>query len=170
MPYIHHSTMHTYINKYIHIFMCCLFCRFNLSSASHLLSQSSSWEGRTLCATPFAISKITIWGILCKMELDIHFQISKHELKPVFIGFYTSKVSENSAYYASASGLHFVLRHKMRNFVLEKQIVTHVTKECDTNDTAFLEISLLNCIFSPKHWYIVVGRSFLKANNVLPFW
>ena len=37
----------------------------------------------------------------------------------------------------------------MRDFVLEKQIVTHVTKNV-TRDAAFLELFLLNCIFVQK--------------------
>ena len=45
------------------------------------------------------------------MKLEVNFQISEHELKPVFMGSYTSKVSENSRYYASAFGVHFFLRH-----------------------------------------------------------
>ena len=61
------------------------------------------------------------------MKLEFNSQSSKHELKPVFIGSYTSKVSENSQYYASTLCSHFFLRHRMRDFVLEKQIVTHVT-------------------------------------------
>ena len=42
-----------------------------------------------------------------KMKLEVNSQISKHELKPVFIGSYTSKVSENSRYNASVLGFHF---------------------------------------------------------------
>ena len=62
------------------------------------------------------------------MKMEVNSQTSKHELKPAFIGSYTSKVSEYSRYYASAFGFHFLLRHRMRDFVLEKQIVTRVTK------------------------------------------
>ena len=42
------------------------------------------------------------------MKLDVNCQISKHELKPVFISSYVSKVSENSGYYASILGFHFL--------------------------------------------------------------
>ena len=59
----------------------------------------------------------------CKMKLEVNSQISKHELKPVFIISYKSKVSENSGYYNSVLGFHFFLRHRTRDFVLEKQIV-----------------------------------------------
>jgi len=43
----------------------------------------------------------------CKMKLEVISQTSKHELKPVFIGFCTSKVSGNGGYYASVLGFHF---------------------------------------------------------------
>ena len=62
------------------------------------------------------------------MKLEVNSVISNHELKPVFISSFTSKVSENSRYYSSVLGSHFFLRHKMRDFALEKQIVTYVTK------------------------------------------
>ena len=63
-----------------------------------------------------------------KMKLEVDSQISNHELKlVVFIGSYTLKVSlENSRYCASALDFHFFLRHRMRGFVLEKQIGTHM--------------------------------------------
>ena len=96
------------------------------------------------------------------MKLEVNSQISKHDLKPVFIGSScTSKVSENSRYYASALASHFFLRYKMRNFVLEKQIVTHMM--------LLFWNYFLSIVFSPKHWYSVVSRSFLKANVVLLF-
>ena len=44
---------------------------------------------------------------------------------------------------------------------------------CDKNvtrDATFLELFLLNCIFYQKIGTRVVGRSFLKANNVFPCW
>ena len=100
------------------------------------------------------------------MKLEVNPQISKHELEPVFIDSYASKVSENSGYYAFVLDFHFFLRHRMRHFVLEKQNLTHVTKKCDTHDAAFLELFYLNCIFVPKDWSSVVGWSFLKANYV----
>ena len=46
----------------------------------------------------------------------------------------------------------------------------------NTHDKSVTHVMLLFGIISsklhfyPKHWYSVVGRSFLKANNVLPFW
>ena len=48
------------------------------------------------------------------------------------------QVSENSGYYALVLGFDFFLGHRTRGFALEKQTVTHVTK----NDThaAFLGI------------------------------
>ena len=49
----------------------------------------------------------------------------------------------------------------MRDFVLEKQIVTHVMLL-----SGIISSELHLC---PKQWYSVVGRSFLKANKVLPF-
>ena len=57
----------------------------------------------------------------------------------------------------------------MRDFVLEKQNCDTRDKKCYTNDAAFLEFFLLNCIFV-QNIGSVVGRSFLKVNNVLPFW
>ena len=39
--------------------------------------------------------------------MEVNFQISKHELKPAFIGSYTSNVSENSRYYVSVLGFTF---------------------------------------------------------------
>ena len=62
------------------------------------------------------------------MKLEVISQISKHELKPVFISSYISKVSENNWYYASPLNFYFFLGNRMREAVLEKQIVTHVTK------------------------------------------
>ena len=55
----------------------------------------------------------------------------------------------------------------MRDVILEKQIVTHVTKKCDIRDAVFLDLFLINCSFF--HNIGRVGRSVLKANNVLPF-
>ena len=54
------------------------------------------------------------------MKMVVNFPVSKHELKPVFIGSYMSNVSENSRYYASALGFRFLQRHRMRDFVLKK--------------------------------------------------
>ena len=78
------------------------------------------------------------------MKLEVNSQISKNELKLGLIGSYMSKVSENSGYYASVLSFHFFLEDRMRDFALEKQIVTHVMKKCDTHDTAFLELFILN--------------------------
>ena len=78
--------------------------------------------------------------IPCKMKLEVNSQISKHELRPVFIGSCTSKVSENSGYYASVLGFHFFQGQRTRDFVLKKQIVTHIMKKCDTCDTALLGV------------------------------
>ena len=63
-----------------------------------------------------------------KMKLEVDSQISNHELKlVVFIGSYTLKVSlENSRYCASALDFHLFLRYRMRGFVLEKHIGTHI--------------------------------------------
>ena len=82
-------------------------------------------------AVPKCIEDIlnTLWAIPCKMKLEVNSQISKHKSKPVSIGSYTSKVSENSRFYTSALGFHFFLRHRMRDFALEKQIVIHITKK-----------------------------------------
>ena len=54
------------------------------------------------------------------MKMEVNFPVSKHELKPFFIGSYMSNVSENSRYYASALGFRFLQRHRMRDFVLKK--------------------------------------------------
>ena len=86
-----------------------------------------------------------------KMKLEANSQISKHELKSVSIGSYISKVPENGGYYASILSFHFFLRHRMREFVLEKQIVTPVTRKCDTHDNTVLELLLLSCTFS-NNW------------------
>ena len=53
-----------------------------------------------------------------------------------------------------------------------KQIVAQVMKKCDACSAAFLELFLLSELlyFVLKYWYSVVGRSFMKASNVLPFW
>ena len=45
----------------------------------------------------------------------------------------------------------------MRDFVLEKQIVAQVTKKCKTNDAAFLELFLLNCIFAKTLLVLLAG-------------
>ena len=71
---------------------------------------------------------ICLKTIPCRMRLEVNFQISKHGLKFVVSGSCTSKVSEDSRYYAPVLSFHFFLRHGMRNFVLEKQSVTHVTQ------------------------------------------
>ena len=71
---------------------------------------------------------ICLRTIPCKLRLEVDFQISKHELKFVFSDSCTSKVSEDSRYYAPVLSFHFFLRHGIRNFVLETQIVTHVTQ------------------------------------------
>ena len=65
----------------------------------------------------------------------MNFQISKHELCPVFIGSSTSQVSESIGCNTSVLGCHFFW--DTENMILyEKQIVTHVTKR-DTHDAAF---------------------------------
>ena len=46
--------------------------------------------------------------------------------------------------------------------------MTHMTKECDTCNVALLDLFLLHFIFSKKV-SSVVGRSFLKADNVLSY-
>ena len=63
---------------------------------------------------------------------------------------------------------YFLLGHRKPDFVSEKQIATH-DKNYDKCDVAFLDLVLLNCIFSKRNWYSVVGRPFLKADNVLHF-
>ena len=86
-----------------------------------------------------------------KMKLEANSQISKHELKSVSIASYISKVPENGEYYASILSFHFFLRHRMREVVLEKHIVTPVTRKCDTHDNTLLELFLLSCTFS-NNW------------------
>ena len=49
------------------------------------------------------------------MKLEVDSQISKHDLKPVFVGSYTSEVYENSGYYASVLGSHAFLGQGTRN-------------------------------------------------------
>ena len=44
----------------------------------------------------------------------------------------------------------------MRDFVLEKQIVTHITKTL-AHDAALLELFLLNCIFSQNIGTLLLG-------------
>ena len=50
--------------------------------------------------------------------------------------------------YAFVLDFTFILGHRKRDFVLEKQSVTHVTNKCDTHEAAFLDLLLLNDIFS----------------------
>ena len=50
----------------------------------------------------------------------------------------------------------------------EANFDTHDEK-CDAHDAALLDLFLLYCVFTPKNWYNVFGRSFWKAENVLPF-
>ena len=47
------------------------------------------------------------WPIPCIRKMGLNFQISQHELKPIFIGSSTSQVSENNGYYASVLDFHF---------------------------------------------------------------
>ena len=61
-------------------------------------------------------------AIPCKMKLKVESQIAEHEIKPVFIGSYTLKVSGNSSFYAAALGFPFFLRHIIRDFVLESKL------------------------------------------------
>ena len=50
----------------------------------------------------------------------------------------------------------------MGDFVLEKQIVTHMTKKCDTCNNAFLELFPLNCIFVQNIGTVLLASLFLK--------
>jgi len=47
--------------------------------------------------------------------------------------------------------------------------MTHVTKKCDARDASFFGIISSKLHFFQKYWYSVVDRSFVNANNVLPF-
>ena len=73
------------------------------------------------------------WPIPYKIELEVNSQISKHQLKPVFVDSFTSKVSENTGCYASVLGFQFFLGLG-RDSAKEKQIVTRVMTKCDTHD------------------------------------
>ena len=42
-------------------------------------------------------------------------------------------------------------------------------KKYGTHDAVFLGYFLLSSIFFGKSWYSLVGRSYLKANNIFPF-
>ena len=50
--------------------------------------------------------------IPCNRKLELDFEISQHELEPVFIGFYKSQVSEHDGYYASVLAFIFFLGYK----------------------------------------------------------
>ena len=43
--------------------------------------------------------------------------MSQSELKPIFVGSYTSQVLENDGYYATVLGFHFALEDGKRVFV-----------------------------------------------------
>ena len=60
------------------------------------------------------------------MKLEVNSQISKHEVKPIFIGSYTAKVSKNSGYYASVLGFLYFSGTK-KGFCLREA-------NCDTCD------------------------------------
>ena len=49
--------------------------------------------------------------------------------------------------------------------------MAQVMKKYDACSAAFLELFLLSELlyFILKYWYSVVGRSFMKGSNVLPF-
>jgi len=64
--------------------------------------------------------------IPCKMKLEVNSQISKQELKPVFIGSYTSKVSGNSGYYAPVLSFQF--------FLTQNEGFCFREVNCDTHD------------------------------------
>ena len=102
----------------------------------------------------------SIRPIPCKMKLEVNSQISKHELKPVFVGSYTSKVSENSGQYASVLGFHFFLRHRTRDFVLEKQIVIHMMLLFDiiSSELHFCSKKLVQCC-----WQVFFERKYCIA-------
>ena len=104
------------------------------------------------------------------MKLEVKSQITIHELKTALIGSLHQKSQKIVGSIPLYLVLSFFLGHRTRGFVLEKQIVIHMTQKCDTHVTAFLGIisSELHCL--PKNWYNVVGRFLLKANNILPFW
>ena len=48
----------------------------------------------------------------------------------------------------------------MKEFVLEKQSVTQVTKKCDTHDAAFFELFLLNYIFVQNFGTVLLAGFF----------
>ena len=75
---------------------------------------------------PHVQSPFSLWHIPCKRKLEMNFQISEHELKPVFIGYCVSQVSENGGYYASVLGFHF--------FLGQKSGILYERSKCDIYD------------------------------------
>ena len=95
------------------------------------------------------------------------FQISKHELQPVFIGSNTSQAQKTMCPMPLYLAFIFSMTKKVRFSMREAAWDT-----CDENMRHMmlhlLNLFLLNCI-SAKKLGSVAGRSFLQANTVLPF-
>ena len=76
--------------------------------------------------------KISKWAIPCKMKLEVNSQISKHELN-LFLLVRRHQKSHTIVHTTPRIWLSLFPRHRMRDFVFKKQILTHVTKNviCD---------------------------------------